>query len=179
VYRRARPEDYPSILRLQAADYIDNLTEEQRKEGFLSAKFTLEQIAAVAADLGVAIVTDDDEVAGCLCAFRREFDHDSPVIAKMLESYDQARFEGKLLSAFNSYIYGPVCIARRYRRRGLLRGLYDFQKKDLASRFEVGVALVAHDNPHSMAAHINGLGMTQAGNFEVNGKLFAILAFRI
>jgi hypothetical protein len=129
VYRRARPEDYPSIIRLQAADYIDNLSEEQRKEGFLSDKFTLEQIAAIGADLGIAIVADGDEVAGSLCAFRREFDHDSPVVAKMLESYDRACFEDKPLSAFNSYIYGPVCIAREYRRRGLLRGLYEFQKK--------------------------------------------------
>jgi predicted GNAT superfamily acetyltransferase len=179
VYRRARPEDYPSIIQLQSANYIDNLTEEERTEGFLSAKFTLEQIAAIAADLGIAIVTKGDEVAGCLCAFRREFNHDSPVVAKMLESYDQARLEGKPLSTYNSYIYGPVCIAREHRRRGLLRGLYEFQKKDLAGQFEVGVALVSQGNPHSMAAHIGGLGMIEAGEFEVNGKLFSILAFRI
>ena len=179
-YRRARPEDYLSIIRLQAADYIDNLTEEQRKQGFLSAKFTLDQIAAIGADLGIAVVTHDgQEVAGCLCAFRREFDHDSPVVGKMLESYDQARFEGKPLSVFNSYIYGPVCIAREYRGRGLLHGLYDFQKKDLAGQFEIGVALVSHDNPHSMMAHIAGLGMTEVGDFEANGKKFAMLAFRI
>jgi predicted GNAT superfamily acetyltransferase len=178
-YRRARPEDYASIIRLQRADYIGNLTEEERREGFLSAEFSLEQVAAIATDLGIAVVTVGDEIAGCLCAFRREFDHGSPVVAKMLEAYEQARFEAKPLSAFNSYIYGPVCIAREYRRRGLLRGLYEFQKRDLAGRFEVGVALVSHDNPHSMQAHIGGLGMTEAGKFELNGNLFAILAFRL
>lgn len=178
-YRRAGPEDYFSIVRLQRANYIGNLTEEERREGFLSAEFTLEQIAAIATDLGIAIVTIGDDVAGCLCGIRREFDHGSPVVAKMLESYDQARLEGKPLSAFNSYIYGPVCIARQHRRRGLLRGLYEFQTKDLAGQFEIGVALVSHSNPHSMQAHVGGLGMTEAGEFEVNGNLFAILAFRI
>ena len=178
-YRRAGPEDYFSIVRLQRANYIGNLTEEERREGFLSAEFTLEQIAAIATDLGIAIVTIGDDVAGCLCGIRREFDHGSPVVAKMIESYDQARFEGKPLRAFNSYIYGPVCIARQHRRHGLLRGLYEFQKKDLAGRFEIGVALVSHSNPHSMQAHVGGLGMTEAGEFEVNGNLFAILAFRI
>ena len=64
-------------------------------------------------------------------------------------------------------------------RRGLLGGLYDFQKKDLAGRFELGVALVSHSNPHSMQAHVEGLGMTKTGEFELNGSLFAILAFRI
>jgi predicted GNAT superfamily acetyltransferase len=178
-YRRARPQDYASIVRLQRANYIGNLTEEERKEGFLSAEFSLEQVAVIAGGLGIAVATVADEVAGCLCAFSRQFDHGSPVVAKMLESYDQARFEAKPLSAFNSYIYGPVCIGREYRRRGLLRGLYEFQKKDLAGRFEIGVALVSHNNPHSMQAHIGGLGMTEAGKFELHGNVFAILAFRL
>ena len=177
-YRRAGPEDYAEIVRLQRANYIANLTAEERREGFLSAEFSVDQVAAIASDLGIAIVTMDD-LAGCLCGIRREFDHGSPVVAKMLESYDQAKFEGKPLSAFKSYIYGPVCIARQYRRHGLLRGLYNFQKKDLAGQFEVGVALVSHSNPHSMQAHVDGLGMTEAGEFEVNGNLFAILAFRV
>ena len=178
-YRRAGPEDYAEIVRLQRANYIANLTAEERREGFLSAEFSLDQVAAIASDLGIAIVTMDDALAGCLCGIRREFDHGSPVVEKMLESYDQAWFQGKPLSAFNSYIYGPVCIARQYRRRGLLRGLYEFQNKDLAGQFEVGVALVSHSNPHSMQAHVEGLGMTEAGEFELNGNLFAILAFRV
>ncbi|HEX6176548.1 MAG TPA: hypothetical protein VF089_21275, partial [Candidatus Binatia bacterium] len=177
-YKRAGPEHYAGIVRLQRVNYIANLSAEERREGFLSAEFSLEQVAAIASDLGIAIVTMDDELAGCLCAIRREFDHGSPVVAKMLECYDQARFEGKPLSAFNSYIYGPVCIVRHYRRRGLLRGLFNFQKKDLAGQFEVGVALVSYSNGHSMQAHVEGLGMTVAGEFELNGK-FAILAFRI
>lgn len=178
-YRRAGPDDYAEIVRLQRVNYIGNLSEEERREGFLSAEFSLEQVAAIATDLGIAIVTMDDDLAGCLCGIRREFDHRSPVVAKMLDSYDQVWFEDKPLNAFNSYIYGPVCLARQYRRRGLLRGLYDFQKKDLAGRFELGVALVSHSNPHSMQAHVEGLGMTKTGEFELNGSLFAILAFRI
>jgi predicted GNAT superfamily acetyltransferase len=178
-YRRAGPEDYGEIVRLQRENYIANLTAEERREGFLSAEFSLEQVAAIAGDLGIAIVTMYDDLAGCLCGIRREFDHRSPVVAKMLETYDHVWFQEQPLSAFNSYIYGPVCIARQYRRRGLLRGLYDFQKKDLAGQFEIGVALVSHSNPHSMQAHVEGLGMIEAGEFEVNGNVFAILAFRI
>ena len=178
-YRRARPEDYDSILRLQAANYIGNLTEEQRKEGFLSAQFSRAQIAAAASDLGIAVALVEGDLAGSLCAFRRNFDHGSPVIARMLASYDDARLDGRPLSAFNSYVYGPVCIAREHRRRGLLRGLYEFQRRDLSGRFEAGVALVSRDNPHSMQAHVAGLGMVEAGEFEVNGHRFAVLAFRL
>lgn len=125
----------------------------------------------------LAVVGED--VVGFLCAFRREFKTGSPVIAKMLESYNLVQFEGKPLGRYESYIYGPVCVAREYRRRGLLRGLYEAQKKDLTGQFEVGVAFVARNNPHSLAAHVSGLGMTEVGDFEVKGSRYVIVAFRV
>jgi predicted GNAT superfamily acetyltransferase len=179
IFRRAAPEDYAAILRLQSANYIANLSDEERNEGFLSAQFTPEQTAQIAQDLGTMVAVVDHGLAGFLCAFRREFDTGSPVIARMLDSYDRVRFEGKPLSSFNSYIYGPVCIAREHRRRGLLRGLYEAQKKDLAGRFEVGVAFVSRSNPHSLQSHVAGLGMIEVGDFELNGNVYVILAFRV
>jgi len=173
------PEHYPAILRLQSANYIANLSDEERREGFLSAQFTPEQTAQIAEDLGTMIAVVNHELAGFLCAFRREFDTGSPVIARMLDTYDRVTFEGKPLSSFNSYIYGPVCIARQHRGRGLLRGLYEAQKNDLAGRFEVGVAFVSRSNPHSLKAHVDGLGMIDVGDFELKGDVYVILAFRV
>jgi len=178
-YRRAEPQDYSAILRLQSANFVGNLSEEERKDGFLSAEFTPEQVAAMAEDLGIMVAVASNTVAGYLCAFRNEFNHGSPVLAKMLESYDQRKFEDEPLSTYNSYIYGPVCIDVGHRRRGLLRGLYEAQTKDLAGRFELGVAFVSRDNPHSLQAHLEGLGMTEVGDFEARGRIYVILAFRV
>jgi hypothetical protein len=179
LYRRAVPEDYPAILRLQSANYIGNLSREGRSEGFLSAEFTPQQVASMAEDLGTMLAIVETEVVGFLCGFRREFNTGSAVIAKMLECYALLKFEGKPLSSYNSYIYGPVCIDRKYRGKGLLRGLYEAQKKDLAWQFEVGVAFVSQDNPHSLQAHVSGLGMTEVGDFEVKGNTYVTLAFRV
>jgi len=179
LFRRARPDDYPAILALQSANFIAQLSPEERKEGFLSAQFTPEQTARIAEDLGTTVAVVDGAVTGFVCAFRREFDTGSPVIAKMLESYDRVNFAGRPLASFQSYIYGPVCIAREQRRRGLLRGLYEAQKKELAGQFEVGVAFVSRDNPHSLQAHAAGLGMTDVGDFELKGNVYVILVFRL
>ena len=46
VFRRAQPQDYPTILGLQSKNFIANLSEEERKEGFLSAEFSREQVAS-------------------------------------------------------------------------------------------------------------------------------------
>jgi hypothetical protein len=178
-YRRALPADYPAVLRLNQANFRANLTQEERADGFLSAVFSAQQIAAMAGDLGVVIAVVHDKVAGFLCAFRNDFEHGSPVVAKMIESYERLQFEGKSLSAYRSYAYGPVCIDRPFRRQGLLRGLYEAQLRDLAGLFEIGVALVSRDNPHSLDAHVFGLGMTEVGDFEVNGSVYATVAFRL
>jgi hypothetical protein len=178
-YRRALAADYRQILQLQSANYIANLTGEERKNGFLSAQFSLEQTAQIAQDLGTTIAILGQQVAGFLCAFRNEFPSGSPVIAEMLLSYPVFRFEDRPLSSFSSYIYGPVCIAREYRGRGLLRGLYEAQKKDLAGQFEIGVAFVSHSNAHSLRAHVNGLGMMEVGDFQVGANRYAALAFRV
>lgn len=178
-FRRAVAGDYAGIVHLNAANFIANLAAEERRDGFLSAVFSLAQVAAMAEDLGIMVACEDDKVVGFVCAFRNDFAHGSPVVAKMIESYDRAFFEGKRLDGYKTYAYGPVCIDRRHRRNGLLRGLYEAQRNDLAGQFEVGVALIARDNPHSLDAHVKGLGMTEVGEFEVNGKLFAIVAFRL
>lgn len=179
IYRRALPPDYPAIIRLNSANFVANLAEAERHDGFLSALFTLEQTAAMAEDLGTTVAIVDGVLAGFLCAFRNDFEHGSPVVAKMIESYDRVRFEGQLLSSYDTYAYGPVCIDRAYRRQGLLRGLYEAQIRELAGQFEVGVALIARSNPHSMQAHVAGLGMTEVGEFEVNGNKFATVVFRL
>jgi hypothetical protein len=176
IFRRAQPPDYSAILRLQSANFIANLSEEERKEGFLSAEFAPEQVSRMAEDLGTTLATSNGEVLGFLCAFCNEFDHGSRVIAKMLDTYPLVTFDGKPLSSYNSYIYGPVCIDRAYRRRGAMRGLYQAQKQDLAGRFDIGVAFVSRSNPHSLNAHIAGLGMTEVGNFELKGNVYVILS---
>jgi predicted GNAT superfamily acetyltransferase len=174
-FRLATASDWGAILQLQSANYIANLSD--RKDGFLSAEFTAGQIAEMAGDLGITVAVYSAEIAGYLCAFRKEFNHESPVLAKMLQAYDGTYFNGRPLSSYTSYIYGPVCVGREYRGRGLLRGLYEAQKKELAGRFEVGVAFVARHNPHSLQAHVAGLGMSEVGEFAANDASYVILAF--
>ena len=178
-FRRAKPQEYSAILKLQAANYVANLSEEQHSEGFLSAEFTREQVTKMAEDLGIMIALNAGVLAGYLCGFRNDFKHGSPVLAKMFESYQRVPFEGKPVGSYSSYVYGPVCIDRDYRRSGLLRGLYEAQKSELAGQFELGVGFVSRSNPRSLDAHVHGLGMTAVGEFEVKGNTYVIFAFRV
>jgi hypothetical protein len=56
--------DYPGILELQSANFVANLAAKERQGGFLSAEFTLSQLAAISEDLGILVACDGDRIIG-------------------------------------------------------------------------------------------------------------------
>lgn len=177
--RRARPEDIPAILEVQSANFVGNLEEAERQDGFLSIEFTRKHLEEMADNVGIVVASDEGRLAGFLCASTREFNRPFPLLAALLEQFDQIDYGGLSLASHRLFIYGPVCIARSSRGRGLLRGLYMTLKKEVTSRYDVGVAFVADRNPHSLRAHIDGLGMDQVGEYIFSEKRYHILAFPV
>jgi hypothetical protein len=95
----------------------------------------------------------------------------------MIERYGEVTFQERTLADQKSFVYGPVCVDRAYRGRGVLRGLFRTLLGEIAARFDAGVAFVAEANQRSLAAHVAGLGMDDVGEFEFKGKRYRILAF--
>lgn len=178
-FRRARPEDFSAILRLQAANLIGNLKPEDRLDGFLSAEFSRQQIAEMASEIALLVASDQAQVFGYLCTYSCNYGKQFPILAAMVQSFDRVLYQGMPLSSYNSFIYGPVCIDKSYRGRGLLRGLYEMLLREVAGKYEVGTAFVSKDNPHSLAVHVKGLGMSVTGEFEFHDRSYDILAFSI
>src|SRR5689334_18719525 len=73
MFRRVRESDYPALLELQEANLRDNLSEVERSQGFLSARFSREQFAAMDQDVAVIVATLDGVTAGYLCGSSVEF----------------------------------------------------------------------------------------------------------
>jgi Acetyltransferase (GNAT) family len=177
--RPALAADIQPILSIQTANLHANLTEEERRDGFLSAAFTVEHFAQMMREVAVMAAEDGGEVCAYLCAGTLAFHRQFPLLAAMLDRFPRVHFLGRPLAAQRTFIYGPVCVARPHRGRGLLRGLYDALRREVAGGYDAGVAFVAKDNQRSLAAHTEGLGMTIAGDFAFNGKKYWILAFHI
>lgn len=178
-FRRATQEDIPAILDLQAANFIDNLEDAERHDGFLSVKFTRQQVEEMAGHVGVIVAAFGGRLAGYLCASSCEFNRAFPLLTAMMRQFDAIHYRGRLLASSRVFIYGPVCIDRSYRGRGLLRGLYETLQQEVVGRYDVGVAFVADDNPHSLRVHVDGLGMAHVGEFAFSGKQYRILAFDV
>jgi L-amino acid N-acyltransferase YncA len=177
--RRATAADFPGMLPLQEANLIDNLTSEQRRAGYLSARFSEEQFARMNRDAAIAVAEDGGRVVGYACSAEVEYSRQFPILAAMIATFDRVTFLGNVLADARVAIYGPVCVDSAFRGRGVFRELINKLKEELAGRFEVAVAFVAKGNSHSVAAHVDGLGMTVLGDYVFEAGRYWIVAFGI
>ncbi|MFQ5681995.1 MAG: GNAT family N-acetyltransferase [Candidatus Binatia bacterium] len=178
-FRRALPEDLTGILRLQSANLRGSLNLKDQQEGFLSAEFTRRHLVEIASEIALLVASDKGQVLGYLCSYSCVYSKQFPILATMMRSFDHILYRAKPLSFYKAFVYGPVCIDKTHRGRGLLRGLYATLLKEVGGRYEVGVAFVSKDNPHSLTVHVNGLGMAIAGEFEFRRRNYDILAFSV
>ncbi len=178
-FRHANEDDYPGILHLQAANFVDNLAPEERDEGYVSAEFTLAQLDEMAREGRIVVAVEGGTVLGFACRHNVTIDSHSPLVAEFVRQLNRVPYAGKPLRDQRLFLYGPVVVDRDHRGRGIMRGLYQRLLEDVAGRFDTGVAFVAESNQRSLAAHREGLGMTPVGDFEWDGNRYVILAFRV
>ncbi len=179
LFRRFNADDIPGLLALQAANLFENLSDKQRKDGFLSARFSAEQFAQMDRDAAVAVAQNDGRVIGYACCAGVEYSRQFPLLAAMIGTFKRVNYLGMPLADSRTTIYGPVCIDRESRGRGVLRGLIATVRTELAGRFDVAAALIAKANARSVAAHVDGLGMSVTGDFAFDGKDYWIVCFGI
>ena len=103
----------------------------------------------------------------------------SPLIARMISRLKDFMFEGFSLSSCILLIYGPVCIQRQYRGKGILDKLFNLMLRELKGTCDVGIGFVSEQNPRSYNAHKNKLGLTLIDEFEFNGQKNYTFAFAV
>jgi hypothetical protein len=177
MFRRVRESDYPALLELQEANLRDNLSEAERSQGFLSARFSRDQFTTMDQDVAVIVATLDGAIAGYLCGSSVQFNRRFALLAAMIERYPHVELYGRPLASYASFVYGPACVDRNFRGHGVLRGLYRNLLHTAAEQYSIGVAFVAQANAHSLSAHVQGLGMHDVGSFDFDGRGYRILAF--
>lgn len=180
-YRRALSSDYLGIVALQNKNLRAALTAPEQADGFLSVQFSEEQFQAMNHDLCVIVGVDQKAVRCYACASSLEFNQQVPLIVNMCEDLKKISYQKKRLSDYASFIYGPVCIDKAYRGKGILLNLFQevlaFLRKE-HSYLELLVTLIAKNNLRSLNAH-KKLGLEMVGEFSFNENVFSILVFII
>jgi GNAT superfamily N-acetyltransferase len=178
-YRRANSADWDAILALQEANLFDNLGEGERAQGFLSVRFRGDQFSDMNDGAAVVVGEHVQGILGYACASTQGFNARVPIIRAMIAAFPRLSLLGRPLQSPGTVIYGPVCVDRGYRGKGVFRRLIDTLKQELRGRYHTAAAFIAKSNTRSLAAHVDGLGMTIVGDFEFDGRSLWIVSFAI
>ena len=170
--------DIPGILALQEKYLYNNLSEEERKRGFVTTPFTAEQIEEVIQQNGIFIATNAEGgiIAYAFAASWKYFEQ-WEIFKFMVSRFPQLSFQGGVLTTENSFQYGPVCIDIPYRGTGLLNQLFEEMRIEFVKVYPISVTFINKVNKVSTKAHTKKLGWEVIDEFGFNGKEYIGLAF--
>ena len=178
LYRNATVADIPQIESLQKRYHVSFISEEEKKNGFVTTLFTPEQLTElIDQEDGISLACDGDKVVAYAMAGSWQFWSKWPLFQFMIADLPSTQYLGRTLTKENSYQYGPVCIDMAYRGQGVLQELFAHSTRQMGKRYPILITFINHVNPRSYKAHTEKVGLEVIKNFSFNGNNYYELGY--
>jgi hypothetical protein len=174
---KATNSDIDGVLDLQSKYLISNLTEIEKKEGFVTTPFTVQQIQDIMLEDGLFVAKCDNRIIAYVYAGSWNYFSQWPIFSFMTSRFANLTFKNTIISTTNSFQYGPICIDKEFRGTGLLNDIFEFMRVNFQNKYRISVTFINKLNKRSINAHLNKLKWTVIGEFEFNNNNFLMLAF--
>lgn len=169
--------DIDGTLTLHYKYQIDSIREEDKKDGFVTTPFTVEQLERlIAREQGLFIAKAQENIVAYAMAASWDFWSEWPMFTHMMNDLPNLTYLGHTLSRSNTFQYGPICVDRKYRGTGVLQKLFGFMKSVMAEKYPILVTFINKNNPRSYRAHTRKLGLEVIQEFEYNHNTYYELA---
>ncbi len=170
--------DIDAVLKLHNQYQVDNISEEDKKDGFVTTAFSHEQLKDIIThENGVFIAIEEGNVLGYVMSASWQYWSAWPIFAVMIKDLPKLRYLNQSITLENSYQYGPVCIDKSVRGSGLLEQLFDFALESMSKRYAILVTFVNKINTRSYEAHKRKLGLELLQEFQFNANTYYELVF--
>jgi len=146
----ATPDDIPGMLALQDANLPD-------KGGSLSVRLTEDWFRDTILEKSIVVARCNSKVVGYVMGTSLAANAHIAIIQAMLRAYPASP---------DCYLYGPICVAKSERGKGLARALFEELRSLIPGR--PAMLFVRADNPSSLQAH-RKMGMRELGTFDNEG----------
>ncbi len=173
----AKENDVEGVLSLQKLYLVSNLTEEEKKSGFVTTPFTAELLIYVINNEGLFIAKDNGKIIAYVFAESWNFFSQYPIFEYMISLFPRLKFLDFEINATSSFQYGPICIDKKYRGQGLINSLFEFMRIHTVKRYPLGVTFINKTNVPSLKAHTEKLNWTVIDDFQFNDNHYYILAY--
>ena len=178
LYRNATVADIPQIESLQKRYHVSFISEEEKKNGFVTTLFTPEQLTElIEQEDGISLACDGDKVVAYAMAGSWQFWSKWPLFQYMIADLPSTQYLSRTLTTENSYQYGPVCIDMAYRGQGVLQELFAHSARQMGKRYSILITFINHVNPRSYKAHTEKVGLEVIKNFSFNGNNYYELGY--
>ena len=167
-------KELSEILKLQAENLQNNLTEEIKKEqGFVTVQHDMNILKTMHNVHPHIIAVSDGIVAGYALSMSRKFRNDIPVLAPMFSEIDTSE-----IGKSNYLIMGQVCVTKNFRGKGVFRGLYAHMTKVFSETFDYIVTEINVKNTRSINAH-KSIRFKELIRYNFEGETWAIVFKKI
>lgn len=176
--RLGNSNDIRGVLALQDKYLYSKLSEEERRSGFVTTPFTTNQIEGILEQNGliVALNESDTIIAYAFAASWKYFEQ-WDIFNFMVSRFPKLSFGGNKITIENSFQYGPVCIDKHYRGRGVLNLIFEEMRVEFYKKYPISITFINRVNSISSRAHTQKLGWVIIDEFEFNGNTYIGLAF--
>ncbi len=173
----AKLNDIQGVLALQELYLVSNLSEEEKKSGFVTTPFTIEQLTYVINNEGLFIAKYDHKIIAYIFAESWQFFSQWPIFEHMISLFPKLSFLDFEITSTSSFQYGPICIDKKYRGKGLINSLFEFMRIHVVKKYPLSLTFINKTNAPSLKAHTEKLKWTIIGDFQFNNNNYFILAY--
>ena len=173
----ARLTDIDGVLALQKRYLVSNLSDEEKKSGFVTTPFSVEQLTNVINNEGLFIAKDNNKIIAYIFAESWNFFSQYPIFEYMISLFPALSFLDFEINTITSFQYGPICIDKNYRGQGLIKLLFEFMRIHIVKRYLLSLTFINKTNIPSYKAHTEKLKWTVVGDFQFNDNNYYILAY--
>lgn len=177
--RKAIKEDVPGVLKLQSKYLSANLSEEEKKEGFVTTPFTVKQIEDIINLDGLFLAISSGKIISYVFAANWNYFDQWPIFKFMTDRFSNLSYKNIQLTRENTFQYGPISIDKEFRGTGLLNEIFEVMRLHFKEKYPISITFINKANSHSTYAHIKKLNWEILEEFEFNDMVYIILAFNM
>lgn len=174
----AKVKDIEQVLTLLQKYHVNDISDNDRKDGFVTTNINHEQlIQLIETENGLIVAKQAGRVTGFVIAASWQFLKIWPMFDYMMGELPKYAPYGEPLNTDNSYQYGPICIDKNYRGGTLAKALFNCSAQIMSQRYDYLVTFINKINGRSYAVHARKLSLDDTGSFSFNNNHYHLMTF--
>lgn len=180
VRKHKAKSDLIAIKELQAQNLKEALSlEERTAEGFVTCVYDIKMLEEMCGDWSHIVAWKESFLTGYALCMQRKALPNFPILVPLHERLKSLKWKGKPIPVMDVAIIGQVCVAKGFRKQGLLQAMYTAMREQLKSSFQLLITEIDGDNIPSLRAH-RSFGFEEIVRYkEQNGRVWVIVGVEL